>query len=298
MGRTYNTLRTNGHVAPHAQPASPPPVPFEDSGLEVVCGPDVPFIEIGPKRAIVEASPDVLAVPLPAAPAGHPAAPSRQGVSLRPLHEPKKSRFAPDLVAFHAPHVPTAAQYGDLLTALIDAARQRPGKCQTLLFTGVRTQAGCTTALLNVAITAARNGFKVAAIDANLRRPAVAARLGLQDAPGLAEVLSGESELHDALCQTEQDGLTALTAGAPAPVLADVNALADVVASVRELFVLVLIDGPRWDGRAGCMTLAKLADAVFLVSPVAEADAPPASELRQTLLAEGVPLAGTVLTNG
>src|SRR5207247_1768667 len=125
--------------------------------------------------------------------------------------------------------------------------------------------------------------------------PAFASRLGLESEPGLAEVLAGECALEDALQPTEQEGLTALTAGSPG--LADVNALEDVVASLRESSDLVLIDGPRWDGRAGCSALAGLADAVFLVAPAAEADEPPASELMLELPAQGVPLAGCVLTN-
>jgi Mrp family chromosome partitioning ATPase len=288
MGKIYSTLRNNGPT-PRPPSVALAPAPAEEEAPEAVGGDDVPFIEIGPRRK-VEASPGVLAA-APPRPAPQPGA-----VSLRVVPEPRKSRLAPELVAFHAPTQPAAVQYADLLTALLDAAQRRPGACEVVLFSGVRVEAGCTTALLNVAIAAARRGMAVGVVDANVRRPGIASRLGLEDAPGLAEVLGGEYALEEAVQKTEQDGLTALTAGSPG--LVDVNALAEVAAALRGAYDLVLIDGPRWDGLAGCSALAKVADAVFLVAPAAEADAPPASELMRDLPAQGVPLAGCVLTNG
>ncbi len=93
------------------------------------------------------------------------------------------------------------------------------------------------------------------------------------------------------------EDLVALTAGAPAPVLADVGTLLALVEQLREAFDLVLIDGPRWDGRSGCLALARMSDAVFLVAPTAEADSPPASDLMRDLPEQGVALAGCVLTD-
>src|SRR5947209_6015332 len=117
MGRTFNTLRTNG-AAPRPQAVSVAPV---EDGAEWVGG-DVPFIEVGPRRQIVDGSPDVLAARGPAGPAAPPApaAPPRHGVSLRPLREAKKSALAAELVAFHDPEGDGAGEYAELLTALIE----------------------------------------------------------------------------------------------------------------------------------------------------------------------------------
>jgi Mrp family chromosome partitioning ATPase len=165
-----------------------------------------------------------------------------------------------------------------------------------LLFTAVRPEVGSTTALLNVAITAARQ-CQVVVVDANLRRPGVAGKLGLADAPGLAEVLAGECPLDEAVRETAVEQLAALTAGAPAPFLADVAAVRALVQELRERFDLVLVDGPRWAGTSGCEALAEMCDAAFLVVPGDEADSPPASELVRDLPARQVPLAGCVLTS-
>ena len=101
-----------------------------------------------------------------------------------PPAAPKRG-LAPELVAFHAPDQPASARYGDLLASLLEAGRVRPGAaCRTLLLTAARSEIGTTTVLLNLAITAARQDLRVVVVDANLRRPAVADRLGLPPAPG------------------------------------------------------------------------------------------------------------------
>src|SRR5437588_769138 len=85
-----------------------------------------------------------------------------------------------------APH-PAGKLYRDLLAAVLGAAPARPAVA--LLFTAATAGAGATTVVLNLAVTAARQGRRVVVVDVNVRRPAVAARLALCDRPGLAEVL-------------------------------------------------------------------------------------------------------------
>jgi Mrp family chromosome partitioning ATPase len=294
MGKILATLGQNGSVANPPVSSDVPPPPPEDLLPD---GEEMPFIEIGPKRQ-VEGSPDVLAMPLP-----HPGKPAGavllgpHSVQFRNLSQPAGPELAAELVAYHAPHQPAARQYAELLGSLLHSARKKSGKSQALLFTAVRAESGATTVLLNVAITAAQQGNKVVVVDGNLRRPGVARKLGLPDAPGLAELLAGECPADEPLRETAVEGLVALTAGAPAPVLVDVGALHALVEQLREAFDLVLVDGPRWDGRSGCLALAQACDAVFLVAVAAEADSPPASELMRQMPGEGIALAGCVLTN-
>ncbi len=280
------------HSTLHATPGQKPAVRLAPS--EPAVEEEMSFIEIGPKRVVVDASPGVLAAH-PPAPEAAPL-PRPHGVQFRTLPDEPATRLAAELVAYHAPDQPAAKQYAELLNVLLEAARRRTGARQALLFSGVRAGAGCTTVLLNLAISAARGGHKVVVVDANLRRPGVAGKLALDDAPGLAEVLAGEPISGDPLRQTAVENLTALTAGTPAPVLGDVGMLRSLTEELRQAFDLVLIDGPRWDGRVGCQALAGMCDAVFLVVPACEADGPPASELLRELPGQGVALAGCVLT--
>jgi Mrp family chromosome partitioning ATPase len=301
MGKILATLRQirpspNGDRRPQKEDAASAigELPPEQDTLD---GEALPYIEIGPQRQI-EASPDVLATAPKQPPIPSPAsAPRPPRVVFRNLPGSAGSELPPELVAYHRAGEPEAAPYSELLTALLEAARKRARASQALLFTAARSEVGCTTALLNVAITAALAGRKVVVVDANLRRPEVARKLGLTDAPGLAEVLAGECSSIAALRETAVERLSALSAGTPAPFLAELSALHTLVEELRGGFDLVFIDGPPWDGRAGCKALAEASDAVFLVVDSREADSPPASDLLRELPAQGIPLAGCILTN-
>jgi Mrp family chromosome partitioning ATPase len=205
------------------------------------------------------------------------------------------------LVAFHAPDLPTGEQYRDLLAALLPASGVRAGeRCPVLVFTAAELGTGATTIVLNVAITAARQGRRrVVVVDANLRRPAVADRLGLPPAPGLREVLQGAAALDQALQPTEQLNLLALTAGLTeaAPGTRFVaETTRSLLRQLRQRADLVLVDGPVWDTRSEGTALGAAADAVYVVLSEKEADTPQADALLQAIAEQGVRLGGCVLS--
>jgi Mrp family chromosome partitioning ATPase len=304
MARFLKAMRDaeNGHRPPPAGDVpsltvvNPPAIDAEPADDE----PSMPFIEVGPNRSI-EASADVLAyrpVAAPRAAAATPAAAAPDGlraVTFRPLSLAKTATgIAPEVVAFHNPGHAIAGQYRDLLAAILAAATARG--TPTLFFTGSAAGAGTTTVCLNVAVTAARQGRRVVVVDANPRRPAVAARLALCDRPGMGEVLAGTATLDEALQETEQPGLTALTGGGTAgnaPRAAETYR--SLLRQLRLRFDLVLVDGPHWDGRPEVTAPGAACDAAFLVFPASGDDASATEELTRQLPASGVRLAGCVV---
>lgn len=307
MSKMRQTLRHSATVTAPSEPSVPAIEPEEAEPLE-----EIPYIEVGPRRSL-EGSPAVLAsiprattgpslvaTPRPPAQQAEPASqpsplPRPHSVLFRSLTPP--SRFAPELVAFHAPGSPAGVRYAELLESLLGAVVDKGGTAPTaMLLIGTRSEAGTTTVLLNVAVAAARQGLRVAVVDANLRRPAIAARLGLEAAPGLTEILAEECTVTEALRTTEQPELKALTAGSPAPTLATTEAIRSLLAELRGHFDLVLVDGPRWEGKGAIAALAGASDAVFLVVPQGEADQSPARDLVRTLPEQGIRLAGCILT--
>lgn len=304
MGKVFDMLR---QPAPTQGAATAPAASLQEAVVEM------PFIEIGPTRGAVEGSPTVMAalVPAPRQPVTaaaaslppSPPAPPPPGsrphcVQLMQVNgspAAQRAALAPELVAYHAPDEAASAGYAELLASLVRAADGLTAGAKVLLFTGTRAGAGATTVLLNVAITAARQNRWVLVIDANLRRPALAARLGLGEAPGLLEVLSGECQSVQALTATAQDRLLAMPAGKPGPLFANADGVGGLLQELRGRFDLILIDGPHWDGKPGVAMLAAAADAVFLVAPPGEADRPPASELVRSLPSQKVKLAGCVV---
>jgi Mrp family chromosome partitioning ATPase len=317
MGRLFEALRhTEAHRRPHdedrpvlcpvpvEEPVGEKPLPTEEVGAEI------PYIEVGPRHS-VEASADVLACPAPALrrlppPQPAPAALPIPPVEFRPPPESARlaltrpSLFAPELTAFHGPDEPAGERYRHLLGSLLPAAGVRPGEsCPVLLFTAGEPGVGATTLVLNTAIAAAQQGtWRVIVVDANLRHPAVAGRLGLPPAPGLREVLTGAAPLDGALQPTVQQHLSVLTAGLAAPGPGPrfvAETMRSLLRHLRQRADLVFVDGPCWDGRPEVTTLAAAADAVYVVLPEDQAESPQADALLQSVPASGARLAGCVL---
>jgi Mrp family chromosome partitioning ATPase len=279
---------------------------------------EVPFIEVGGPRSTMEASPQVraagekvsrqssaavsgpklrpVALPRPAD------SPTRfMTVIFRPLPGeasplgPAQRRFAPELIAFHRSEHPVSEQYRMLaegITAQLPAAR-----AQVLLFTSLEPEVGATTVLLNTAITFARQGrLKVAVVEANLSRPALARRLGLPEAPGLRDLLAGTVTLTDALHDTGQPNLLALPGGDGGLPRLLGDALRPVFRQLRERFDLVLVDAPCWDGRPEMVALGSACDLTYLVLSDAEADTPDAEAWVRTIPHQCARLRGCIVT--
>jgi Mrp family chromosome partitioning ATPase len=211
---------------------------------------------------------------------------------------PAAERFADDLVVFHRPDHPVSGQYRELWKSL--AAALPATRSGALLLTAATAGAGTTTALLNLAVSAARDGKRQAVVvDADLRRPGIAQRLGLPPVPGLQEVLAGTVSLQRALRETGQANLHALTAGQGAGLtggrLAG-EAMRSVLRHLRSRFDLVLVDAMPWDGRPDVVSLGCACDAISLVVRQADASKPEVAELFQIIPEQGGRLCGCILT--
>jgi Mrp family chromosome partitioning ATPase len=228
-------------------------------------------------------------------------------VSYRPLHAPPpplppaRERFAPELVAFHRSQHPVSQQYRALLSPL--RAAPPTATSEALLFTAAAPGSGTTTTVLNLAVTAAREdksgAGRVVVVDAGIRRPAVAQKLGLPAAPGLQEVLAGVVPLQQALQESGQANLHVLTAGSAA---ADGGArlvgeaMRTVMRDLRSQFQLILVDALPWDGRPGLVALGALCDAVFVVVRHDDQQKTEVAELLQVIPQQGSRLRGCILT--
>jgi Mrp family chromosome partitioning ATPase len=206
-------------------------------------------------------------------------------------------RFAPQLVAFHDPHHPVSDQYRALLTEML-APLHGEGS-QILLFAGPTSGTGITTVLLNLAITQANESQKrVLVVDVNLRRPAIAERLGLAEIPGLRDVLARTIFLRRAIKETGIPNLFALTAGESSTPYRDwpaVDALRGTLHQLRNHFDWILVDAPSWDGGPEMVSLSSACDAVFLVLRSYEVDGPAVKDLCRLIPHLGTQLGGYIL---
>jgi len=132
---------------------------------------------------------------------------------------------------------------------------------------------GKTTTSINLAIVMAQAGKRVALLDADLRRPRVAQRLGLENAAGLTTVLVGSAEVHDVLQAWGDDELYVLAAGEipPNPTeLLESREMGRLIAELTAQFDLVLIDGPPLLPVADGLVLGQQVGRVILVAGVGQ----------------------------
>ena len=296
-------------AAPVTAPLANPTTPADDEDSEV------PFIEVGAPtmkhgnlKPARDSAPVATILPLtrptpaeresqPARPAPAEAFPLYR-ISFQPLPfarestGPAERRFARELVAFHQPDHPVAEQYRDLLHELEAQLGSEPGK--SLLFTAAHPAAGTTTVLLNLAIACARGDrTRVAVVDANFSRPAVANRLGIAPAPGLRELLSRTVPLVWALQETGLPNLSALvdgqSTGEP-----DITAWPMVLEQLKQRFDWVLVDAAEW-GHLELPALSGKCSATYLVLGQADFAAPELNDMLAEIPRHGGQLRGYIL---
>jgi Mrp family chromosome partitioning ATPase len=275
---------------------------------------DVPFIEVGgPRepnlRLVAAPTPEKILTPRPPSSEGKgeeiqkllPPFPSAERrptlftIRFQPIHAAQLGGRCPvaELIAFHQPDHPVSGQYRSLAAEI---ARQLPGALpRILLFTGATDGVGTSTVLLNLAMTLARQEAKVTVVDAHQARPALAARLGLPDGPGLGEVLAGKMPLQWCLQETAHPNLFVLPAGTAGTPREGVDTGA-ILQMLRNRSDCVLLDAGPWADNATAAELAAGCDAVYLVLPHERAATPDTMTLQEEILTETGRLRGCVLT--
>ncbi len=147
-------------------------------------------------------------------------------------------------------------------TGLILSNGGHPPK--VILVTSAQAHEGKSTTALSLGHLLALHGEKVIVVDADLRHPQVAKRLGLPPSPGLVEVLNDECQLTEAIYAHPRSGLHALPAGGPAfspQELFKAHALqARIFDQLAAIYDLVIIDAPPILPVSDAKLLCRLAD--------------------------------------
>jgi capsular exopolysaccharide synthesis family protein len=128
---------------------------------------------------------------------------------------------------------------------------------------------GKTTTSVNLAVTMAMGAHSVVLVEADLRRPMVAKRLGIDGAVGTTSVLVGRVKLEDALQTYGETGLQVLACGPIPPnpsELLQSRAMADMLAELREQFDIVVIDAPPLLPVTDAALLGAMSDGAIVVA--------------------------------
>jgi capsular exopolysaccharide synthesis family protein len=175
--------------------------------------------------------------------------------------------LSPVLVAALTPHAVAAEQYRTLRTRIMLGEDGQPRR--VLLVTSPGEGDGKSVTAANLALTMAQEfNRRIILVDGDLRRPGVHQLLGLPSTPGLADVLSGNVELDDAIVDLPEFNLTVLPSGLtperPAELLGSV-AMRRTLDALRTRFDRVLVDMPPVVPLADVGVLAPQVDGVLLV---------------------------------
>jgi capsular exopolysaccharide synthesis family protein len=205
---------------------------------------------------------------------------------------------------------PQIAEAFRMLQMNLRFARDEP--VRSVLVTSARTGEGKTTIAWNLAAAAASGGLSVALVEADLRRPSLADRYDLEQAPGLAEALQGEVSISAAM-QTilpiqgsatpvgHPRPLHVIVAGQAAPnpwALMQSSVMVRVLDVLRKDHDLVVIDTPPLPHVADAISLLRHVDGVLVTASVNSTRGPEASRLRDQLQGLDANVLGVVANGG
>jgi len=191
---------------------------------------------------------------------------------------------------------PFVESYGLLLASILLGSNGKPPAVVAVV--AARAGDGVSTTALNLGIMMARTGRPTAIVDANMREPSLHVAFGLPQGPGLAEVLTGKSELKSATAPTKIPNLSLVPAGlgsVPAQALLSQAGLKGLFDLMRTRFDLVVVDTPPILQYPDTLHIGKSVDGVLQVVSSQGASRRDQQETRQLLDRVGAHLLGTVL---
>ena len=182
---------------------------------------------------------------------------------------------------------------------------------RTLMVASAAPGDGKTTVARHLAGAAARMGSGVLLLEADLRRPTIAAQLDVASGPGIADVLIGAVSLSEATQAVDlglpgADGAGArsfdvLVAGASLPPnpgeLIESHAMESLLEQAKSKYDLIVVDTPPLTAVSDAFPLLNKVDGVIIVGRVGRNRRDVAQRLHETLTGAGAPLLG-VVANG
>ncbi len=173
----------------------------------------------------------------------------------------------PLLVSAFAPQSLAAEQYRSLRTRIKAAENGRA--LRTLIVTSPNKGDGKSLTAANLALTMAQEfQQRVLLIDADLRRPTLHHLFGINETPGLSDVLMGGSTVEQALVEIPEHHLTVLPSGLvpvrPAELLGSTG-MRRVIDTLRTRFDRLILDMPPVAPLADVSIATGMVDGVLMI---------------------------------
>ncbi|MBW4037897.1 MAG: polysaccharide biosynthesis tyrosine autokinase [Acidobacteria bacterium] len=173
------------------------------------------------------------------------------------------------------------------------------GEPKVILLTSATPSEGKTTVSINLACVLAQRNVRVLIIDADLRRPTVHHRFGLNGKVGLTSVLTGSVSLEDAI-QTvpEIPQLDVLVSGPVPPFPTEMlgsDTMRHLLERCKGMYTHIVMDSPPLLSVTDSVVLARDADAVVMIVRHGKSSKHAMRRARDLLLRSGAPVTGIVL---
>ena len=143
------------------------------------------------------------------------------------------------------------------------------GEPHVILLTSATPSEGKTTVSTNLACVLAQRNVRVLLIDADLRRPTVHHRLGLNGKVGLTSVLTGSVTLEEAIQHVpEVPTLDVLVSGPVPPFPTEMlgsETMRQLLEKSRGIYTHIVLDSPPLLSVTDSVVLARAADAIVLI---------------------------------
>ena len=190
-----------------------------------------------------------------------------------------------------------AEAFRSLRTSLLLSTAGHPPR--VILFTSATPSEGKTTAATNLAAVLAQGDARVMLIDADLRRPNVHHRFGLNGRVGLTTLLTGATTLEETIQQVPDVPNLDLIASGPVPPLPTEmlasDSMRDLLRSLEGKYTHIIIDTPPILSVTDGIILGRDADAVVLVVRHGKSNKHVVRRARDLLLRSGATITGIVL---
>jgi len=203
------------------------------------------------------------------------------------------------VIAFHDRYSAVCEQFRSIRARLL--SMNSAGTHRVIAITSSIPQEGKSACAMNLGIVMAEGGEHLTLIaDADFRRSSIGKMLGLEQRPGLAELIRGSASLPEVLCSTPFPNLYVLPPGKHAPdnlaELLGCSAAREVLVQLRRSFAYTFVDLPPVNTVSDVSMLAPACDSAILVVQMHRTPEPAAAQAVRTLQANNVKLLGCIIT--
>ncbi|MFW5681630.1 MAG: CpsD/CapB family tyrosine-protein kinase [Phycisphaeraceae bacterium] len=216
------------------------------------------------------------------------------------LNERRLKKMDDRIVMLTEPGSQFAEEYRSIRTSLL--ARWQNKRNLSHVITSATPQEGKTITSLNLGLTLAElRSRRTVIVEADLRLPAFAKLLKLEQGPGLVNYLRGEVTLEEATQRVDDDGVYLLAAGDrafdDAVSLLSSSRMQALLEHLRQRFDHVVIDTPPVIELADAGVLGGLSDEVLLIARMRRTSSRLIEQAIQTLGSYNAPVGGVIATD-